>query len=258
MRKALGTLLALPLALAAADYEWRGGLTAGKRVEVKGVNGSITAELAPGGQVEVVAKKSARRSDPNAVEIRMVESAEGLTFCAVYPSSDSFGRPNTCEGGKGGRTSVRDNDVKVDFFLKIPAGVRFHAQNVNGDVTALGMRSDLELATVNGRVRGSTTGTAAASTVNGGIEVEMGGASWSGSRTFSSVNGSIELSLPPSASTEVRATTVNGSISSEFPLTVEGKFMGRQISGRIGNGGREMNLKTVNGSIRLKRSGNGA
>lgn len=255
MRKVLSFLLALPLVAAAADYEWRGGLGAGKRVEIKGVNGSVTAELAPGGQVEVVAKKSARRSDPNSVEIRMVESADGLTFCAVYPSEDWFGRQNTCEAGKGGRNSVRDNDVKVDFFVKIPAGVRFHGHNVNGDVTALGMRSDLDLATVNGRVRGSTTGTAAASTVNGGIEVEMGQVSWNGMRNFSTVNGSIELTLPSSTSTEVRATTVNGSISSDFPLTVEGKFMGRQINGRIGNGGREMNLKTVNGSIRLRRSG---
>ena len=255
MRKVLSFFLALPLVAAAADYEWRGGLGAGKRVEIKGVNGSITASLAPGGQVEVVAKKSAKRSDPNSVEIRMVESAEGITFCAVYPSGDWFGRQNTCEPGKSGRNSVRDNDVKVDFLVKIPAGVSLRGVNVNGDVSAQGLKSDLDLSTVNGRIQASTTGTAVAGTVNGGIEVAMGQVSWSGTQKFSTVNGSIELTLPSTASTEVRASTVNGSISSEFPLTVEGKFMGRRINGRIGNGGREMELSTVNGSIRLKRAG---
>lgn len=258
MRKLWSLTLALPLLAAAADYEWRGGLAPGKRLEIRGVNGSVTAELAPGGQVEVVAKKSARRSDPNTVEIRMVESAGGLTFCAVYPSADWFGRENTCEAGQGGRNSARDNDVKVDFLVKVPAGVRFEGRNVNGDVTALGLRSDVDLATVNGRIRAATTGSAAASTVNGGIEVEMGEVSWSGARTLSTVNGSVELTLPAAASAQVRATTVNGSISSDFPLTVEGKLLGRQINGRIGSGGGEMKLKTVNGSIRLKRSGKAA
>jgi hypothetical protein len=35
---------------------------------------------------------------------------------------------------------------------------------------------------------------------------------------------------------------------------IRGKFSGRQISGAIGQGGPELSLKTVNGSIELRRA----
>jgi len=36
---------------------------------------------------------------------------------------------------------------------------------------------------------------------------------------------------------------------------VRGKFTGREISGAIGQGGASLNLRTVNGSIDLRRAG---
>ena len=50
------------------------------------------------------------------------------------------------------------------------------------------------------------------------------------------------------------ASTVNGHITTDFPLMIRGKFSGRQISGAIGQGGPELSLKTVNGSIELRRA----
>jgi len=46
---------------------------------------------------------------------------------------------------------------------------------------------------------------------------------------------------------------VNGSISSDFPLTVSGKLSPRHIRATIGSGGRELRLHTVNGSIELRK-----
>ncbi len=67
------------------------------------------------------------------------------------------------------------------------------------------------------------------------------------------MNGSIALSLPADASTDVQATTVNGSITTDFPLTVTGKISPRRLTGTIGGGGRSMDLETVNGSVTLRR-----
>ena len=46
------------------DFRWSGQIARGKRIEIKGVNGDVRAELASGNQVEVVARKHARRSNP--------------------------------------------------------------------------------------------------------------------------------------------------------------------------------------------------
>ncbi|PYP64110.1 MAG: hypothetical protein DMD37_03730, partial [Gemmatimonadetes bacterium] len=71
---------------------------------------------------------------------------------------------------------------------------------------------------------------------------------------FHTVNGGITLELPATFSAEVRAETVNGDIETEFPLTVTGRFGPRHLRGTVGNGGRELDLGTVNGSIRLRKA----
>ena len=60
--------------------------------------------------------------------------------------------------------------------------------------------------------------------------------------------------VPPNTSADVHASTVNGNIRTDFPLTVQGKFVGRHLDGKIGSGGRELKLNTVNGSIQLRQT----
>ena len=70
---------------------------------------------------------------------------------------------------------------------------------------------------------------------------------------MATVNGSITLTLPPDLNTDVKATTVNGDISSDFPMTISGRVSRRKVEGTIGGGGRLLSLDSVNGSITLKR-----
>src|SRR4051812_21526244 len=67
------------------DFQWQGRIAQGSAIEIKGVNGNVRAEAATGDQVEVVATKRARRSDPESVRIQVVEHGGGVTICAVYP-----------------------------------------------------------------------------------------------------------------------------------------------------------------------------
>lgn len=71
---------------------------------------------------------------------------------------------------------------------------------------------------------------------------------------FKTVNGEIVLDLPADTSTDVHAETLNGDISTDFPLTVQGRSSSRKLNGTIGAGGRELNLATINGSIRIRRA----
>src|SRR5262245_15790892 len=92
--------LALSFPAAADDFSWKGALGRGAVLEIKGVNGGIDATAASGAEAEVTAFKRARRSNPDEVEIKVVEHSGGVTICAVYPSHG--GRANTCEPGEGG------------------------------------------------------------------------------------------------------------------------------------------------------------
>jgi hypothetical protein len=235
------------------QFRWTGRVAQGKSIEVKGINGSISAEPASGDQLEVTAIKTGRRSDPAQVSIKVVEHAGGVTICAVYPSDDP-GEPNSCEPGQGhGRMNVRNNDVKVDFKVRVPAKVDLISRTVNGEINALGLAGNVESHTVNGSINISTSGYAQAKTVNGDISAKLSDANWPGALDFKTVNGGITVNLPSETSSSVDASTVSGDISSDFQLTILGTMSRKHLSGTIGGGGRELNLKTVNGSIHLRR-----
>jgi hypothetical protein len=245
-------LAALPSLVQAQDFTWHGRIAPGRTLEIRGIHGEIDAS-GGAGEAEVRAVKSARRSDPESVEIKVIEHAEGVTICAVYPTPRDSAKPNECRPGGGGRMNTRDNDVQVKFAVRVPAGVKLSANTVNGGINIRGLDADAQAHTVNGSIRLDTEGRAEAQTVNGSIDARMGRADWDGRNEFKTVNGAIHLELPADLSTEVRAQTVNGSIETDFPLTVQGRFSRRSLTGTIGGGGRQLELETVNGGIRLGR-----
>ena len=248
----------------AQEFRWHGQIAIGKSIEIKGLNGDISAEPASGNEVEVVANKTSRKSDTSSVTIKVKEHEGGVTICAIYPTTDpnvfTPCRPSAIHlqsdiPDHSSSVEVRDNDVHVNFKIRVPAGVDFIARTVNGDIGAESLAGNVFSKTVNGNIRISTTGYADAKTVNGEISARIGSANWTGAINFKTVNGEINLELPASIGANVNAKTLHGEISSDFPLTVMNKFSKREFTGTIGGGGRELNLKTLNGSINLRRVG---
>jgi putative adhesin len=238
---------------AAQDFQWRGRLATGQTIEIKGVNGDISASPSSSGEVEVTATKTARRSNPAEVRVEVVPGPDGVTICAVYPDGSDRG-PNVCEPREGGRMNTRNNDTQVHFDVRVPIGVTLAARTVNGEVRAESLQSDVNARTVNGSVRLSTTMTAEASTVNGSVIVTMGRMNTQDGATFRTVNGEIQLNLPAVVDANLRADTLNGSVRSDFPITVQGSMSPRRLRGTIGNGGPELHVSTVNGGITLRRN----
>jgi DUF4097 and DUF4098 domain-containing protein YvlB len=259
VRIRLNTLVvAAAIAAAAAqlaaqtDFQWRGPLTTGQTLEIKDINGDIRAEPSSSTDAVVTAVKTAQRSNPADVRIQTVPHAGGVTICAVYP--DVAGQePNRCEPGENSKSHTRNNDTTVRFTVQVPVGVTFIARTVNGSIEGDGLNGDAEGHTVNGSVRLSTTGTASGNTVNGSLTLAMGRTDWRDEAKFSTVNGSITLRLPAFLSANLHATTLNGDIESDFPITTTGTVNRRRIDGTIGNGGQPLTLSTVNGSVKLLR-----
>jgi hypothetical protein len=229
----------------ARPFHWTGVLKAGQKLNVHGINGVIHAERSIGTEVVVDAEKHGRHDDPDRVQIQVEREADGVTICARYPRWWGSGLTD-CDGAADTKS-----DVTVDFTVKVPAGVVANLATVNGEIRALDLRSPVEATTVNGSIHLATSERADARTVNGTIVARVTPKEDAGMR-FATVNGAIRLDLPRDAQAEVSAHTVNGDIRSDFPMTLHAGWVGRRLEGRIGRGGPEIRIATVNGSIELR------
>lgn len=251
----LALAFSVPGVSAQEEFRWSGAVERGDAVTVRGVNGEIVARPAPDDQVVVRATKRARDDAPASVEIEVIEDAEGVLICAVYPD-DRGERPNRCARGDDYHMSTHDNDVAVHFEVGVPSGVELDARTVNGDVRATGLTARVRTSTVNGSIRVESRGVVSAHTVNGSIDASMGSADWTGPLEFHTVNGGITLRVPEGTGADIEVETVNGDLETDFPLTIEGRLRWgpKRLRGRIGGGGQPLELHTVNGSIRLLRA----
>jgi hypothetical protein len=259
MKKLAGVALMALMATTAAelkaqDFDWSGRVQSGDVVEIEGVLGDIRAVAARGNEVEVTAEiREHRRGYAEDITFEVVEHSGGVTICALYPTSRRARHDNECRPDGRTRNSTNDIDVEVNFTVHVPAGVDFMGHTVNGGIDVNSLSGNVDVRTVNGSIDVSTSGYAEATTVNGDIDAAIGDPSWDGMLEFETVNGSITVELPDGIAADVSAGTVNGAIDTDFPLTVQGRFSHRRLSGSIGGGGERISLTTVNGSISLLR-----
>lgn len=228
-------------------YHWIGPMHQGHVVWIRNTNGPVSVEESENDSLIVEADKSARRSDPESVEIRVVEKSGGITFCAVWQAA-------VMECGAEGEYRMKDqrkSDVAVRFRVFLPKGVKLDASTVNGGVDVAGATAALTLATVNGRIQATSQGPIRANTVNGSIHATMESLGRDDEVELKTVNGSIEAELPAATNGELDASTVSGRVSTELPIQLVGRISPRNIKARLGSGGRRLVLSTVNGSIEI-------
>jgi len=239
-----------------SQFNWKGQVGAGGWLTVRNVNGQMRVERATGNQIEVVATKRWRRGDPNDVRIEVKKvgpSDRDVLICALWyetSSCDERGYHNESHGRS------RNNDVSVDFVVRLPQGTKVDVSTVNGSVRVDGATAEVEASTVNGGVDAiSSGGPVTASTVNGDVNVRMGALGGNDDLRYSTVNGSITVEIPGSLDADLELSTVNGSLSSDYPLTIEGRVNPRHMRATVGKGGRRIKFNTVNGSVRLVKRG---
>jgi DUF4097 and DUF4098 domain-containing protein YvlB len=245
-------IFAIATPLVAQDYHFTKDVAPGGRVEVENINGRIEVTRASGRAAEVTVTKTVKSGDGSIVKAIAEETSNGLHVCTVYLNHD----PNrhTCSGDNND-SGHRNNDLDVDmhYVVRVPAGVRLVVSNVNGSVSVMGADVDSKIETVNGDLVFDGIGASSLETVNGKIVGTFARATWEGTLHISTVNGGVELTFPADLSADVRGETVNGGIQSDFPITVEKGFGPKSFEGRIGNGGRRLNIETVNGGITIRK-----
>jgi len=242
-------------------FDWSARMGAGQVLEVKGIVGSIHAVLASGDQAEVVARKRGRRGDFEEVAIEVEETGDGFVVCAVY-GSWNHGEGH-CLSNRRDRSEDRerhrdvDIDVDVEFEVSVPAGVEFQGNMVSGGIEVEDLRSRVEVGTVSGDISASSSEMVWANSVAGDIEVEMGNFDWE-DMEFSTVSGDITLWLPDDFGADIDFNSLSGDLHSDFDLTVRRqrnrRWIGTDIEGTIGAGGRDLSINTVSGDVELRRN----
>lgn len=113
------------------------------------------------------------------------------------------------------------------------------AEVVNGSVIATGLSKDSEITSVNGSVKVYYE---AINTALRNIEIDT-------------VNGSIKLYLPADIDANLDLETMHGSIKTDFGIhSQENLFTGQHLRGDIGSGDIDINMESVNGSIKVLKN----
>lgn len=216
-------------------------LSPGARVEVAGLNGSVTIETSNTNTAEIYIERTA--TSPEALKRRKVTvtaDANGLRIRGEKVESSIFAKLF------GSSSSERAT-------LKLPRQISLLAKGVNGSVAVGELDGPVEVSGVNGRVQiASAVKTARFSGINGNMVVGLKSLDRDGA-TLSGINGNIELQLGTDVNADFDARGINGRVTSDLPNVSVDTSERHSYWARIGTGGTGIMAKGINGNIRLTR-----
>lgn len=239
-----------PLQRRDAAFAWHDQVPAGATVRVRNLNGEIEVTPATDDTVRVTADLTWRRGDPDrGLQLTGARDGADAIICAVwgegrctrddYTSNFSFSRGGT--------------DARVHFRIAVPAGVRLELKGANTSIVAAAsapvdartMNGDVTVVTSVGPVRGETK--------NGSVDVRMSSLTGTDSVIAVTLNGDAYVYLPDGIDAVLDLSVTNGSVSSEFAVPIIGSPNRRALRGTIGAGTRTVKIRSVNGSVALRR-----
>lgn len=241
--------------------------SAAKTLRVDNIEGSIHITGYAGGEVQMVASRTARAESKEKLEtarqeVQLKLSEKDNVVDVVVDA------PYRCSGGGINYRGWRyyGYQVRYDFEIQAPADVRLLVRTVNdGEIRIEKVTGDYDVENVNGGVEMSeVSGSGRGYALNGKVRVNFSGNPRSDSY-FGSLNGNVEVAFLPSLSADLRLKNFNGSIYSDFPVTYVpvanvapehrgGKFVykSNQFFGvRVGGGGPEIKFDAFNGNIHI-------
>jgi len=218
----------------------------GARLSLENINGDILITGGSGDKIFLVAhKKAGTQEYMDEMEVLVDADEDYVRVETRHPKSEN----RWFSWGKDGSGSV-------SYELEVPDGIRLDTiSTVNGDVNISVVSGLVKAETVNGSLEATgLSGNVNLETVNGSVKAEFDELGSDQRVSAEAVNGKIVLLIPGNASARVNAETVNGSIDADdFGLEPEKGFVGRDLSGEIGDGDARISLDTVNGSIRISK-----
>lgn len=224
-------------------------------------NGPIAVSGSDQGKVTIFAWKEVRASTKAAaqefarqVKVHAEQEGNEIKIYKEYPKPP-----------RGINVSIRyeiQSPSKVNVNLRTSNGAigikgvdgTIDAETSNGAIGLQGGADRIHVHTSNGKIEAAVSllqKEGIFSTSNGAIDVKIRKGVAPISATTS--NGSIDMTLPADFSGQLNAETVNGSVSSDFPIRAT-KSSKNRLVGQINQGGEaNVKLHTSNGSIHLRK-----
>ena len=219
-------------------------LPSGGNFQLDNINGSVQVDGWDRDEVEVTAVKTSQNGPADLDQVQIdVQSLPGhIAVHTLYPTSAG-------------------NGVTVEYHVHVPQRVLLEAvKTVNGSVSVRGVRGGGDLRSVNGDVKVTdSAGRFNAKTTNGNLTLQLRHLTDGAPMDIETVNGSVVLTLPSNTRANLKVQNMNGDFSSELPVTsaTAPSTLGA-FRARLGAGGGEISLRTINGGIHLVRERPGA
>jgi DUF4097 and DUF4098 domain-containing protein YvlB len=212
-------------------------LSSGGSFLLENVNGSVQVEGWDRDEVEVSAIKSSDTDVRDLEQVKIeVESVPGqVAVRTCYPN------------GEGA-------EVAVEYRVHVPYRVLLGSvETVNGSVVVKGVDGSGDLRSVNGNVEVlDSAGRFNAKTTNGNLHLELRRLVDGGPMNIETVNGSVVLGLPSDGRANVKVLSMNGDLTSDLPVTsTAGNLAAHTFRAKLGAGGGNISVRTVNGGVRL-------
>ena len=250
---ALAVLLNVALAhgaeeVASEEFHQIYPLAASGRIELSNINGDVRITSWDQNQVKVDAIKRAEdQDDLKSMEIRVDSRPDSLSIETKYHRKDESWSRGHHHGGE------------VEYTLTVPRNARLdEIKLINGALDVTGINGEVHASCINGKLSATGLGSRAAlETINGPLEASFDRLETSPIE-LSSVNGPIRLTLPSDAKAHIEATTVHGGIDNNFGLHVNNhRWVGHDLVGELGNGGADIHLRNVNGTVEIRHADDG-
>jgi hypothetical protein len=161
---------------------------------------------------------------------------------------------------------------RVDLTIKVPYKTNLKLRSVNdGKITVEKVDGDLEVKHTNGPLTlTNVSGTVVANTINGDTTVIFDRADLDKPMSISSFNGDVDVTFPANVKFNLKMKSDQGDIYSDFQLKMQalpaqkakktekkdGKFkirFDKAVYGLLNGGGEEVELKTFNGDIYIRK-----
>ena len=196
------------------------------------------------------------------------------------PAAESENADNGPEGVRPG-LNVREDDNRVniglvptaqviDLLIQVPSATHLTLHNhAKGGIRVEKVTGEIEAESVNGDITvAEAAETVVAHSVNGRIQVDFTPVFLFKPMSFTTVNGDIRIAFPPKLRAKVRLESTTGKVESDFDIKkqtparlrkegVEAKLPPpavKKLTGTINNGGLDLFVKTLNGSIHLQKT----
>jgi Toastrack DUF4097 len=220
------------------------------------LNGGLRITGHSGKEVIIDASSGVRRRGPS-------RTSDGLRRIDVDVNALSVEEENNVI-----TVTNRNGSNAGNLDIQVPAKTNLNLKTTNGgNISVDGVEGEIEVQNTNGGViLNNVAGSVIAHSANGRVQVNLREITMNKPMSFTSMNGNVDVTLPSTVKANLKMRTDNGGTYSDFDILLNpssssstdgrGRFnirTDRALTGTINGGGPDIELRTFNGSIYIRK-----